>query len=365
MTRILVLLAMGLFASATRAQDVRINIGGGAFTDAAGNRWLADTRQNPTCGGVGAIADASPAEAYTRGCWWTSDAAYEITVDPAKTYRVRLHLAETWAGGFKPGGRLFFVDVTGQPRRGPIDIFAKVGANRALVEEWVGVRPAGGKIRVGFVMGAVDNPAAMALELLAEATPPPQPGREVELRISWSHATANEDGSALTDRAGYRVERAGQEAGPWTTLATVGKDVTTTTQKAPAGRSCVRVVTLAGSGESLPSAAVCVEKPESGPAPVPPADVSVSMRELALVSGASTGTRAVYGRTSQGSRGPRLGDLKVGPIAQLRPPVDRVKCDANDIITAGSLRYARVIDPRVAEPLRGGYVTGCVSYGLQ
>jgi hypothetical protein len=72
------------------------------------------------------------------------------------------------------------------------------------------------------------------------------PGPEVELRISWSHATANDDGSALTDRTGYRVERSEQEAGPWATLATVGKDVTTTTQKAPAGRSCVRVVTLAG-----------------------------------------------------------------------------------------------------------------------
>jgi hypothetical protein len=91
----------------------------------------------------------------------------------------------------------------------------------------------------------------------------------------------------------------------------------------------------------------------------------VSIRELALVSGSETGLRAVFGRTSTGSRGSKLGDLKVGPVAQVRPPVDRVKCDANDVITAGSLRYARVIDPRVGEPLRGGYVTGCVSYGRQ
>jgi hypothetical protein len=192
---------------------------------------------------------------------------------------------------------------------------------------------------------------------------PPPP--EVELRVSWAHATTNDDGSALTDRAGYRVERSAQESGPWATLATVGKDATSATQKAPAGRSCVRVVTLAGSGESLPSAPVCVDRPALGVVPVPPGDVSVSMRELALVSGSETGTRVVFGRTSQGSRGPRLGELKVGPVAQVTPPFDRVKCDARDTISAGTLRYARVIDPRVAEPLRGGYVTGCVSYGRQ
>lgn len=192
---------------------------------------------------------------------------------------------------------------------------------------------------------------------------PPAP--EVELRVTWSHATANDDGSPLTDRTGYRVERAAQEGGPWTSWATTAASATSATGKAPPGRSCVRVVTLAAGRESSPTTPACVEKPALGVVPRPPGDVSVSMRELALVNGAETGLRAVFARTSTGSRGRRLGDLKVGPVAQTSPPFDRVKCDARDAFAVGSLRYSRVIDPRVPQPLQAGYVTGCVSYGLQ
>lgn len=195
------------------------------------------------------------------------------------------------------------------------------------------------------------------------ASGPPTP--EVELRVTWQHATQNTDGSALTDRTGYRVERAAQEAGPWTSWSTTAASATSATGKAPAGRSCVRVVTRAASGESAPSAPQCVEKPAPGVVPQPPPDVGVSMKELALVSGTETGLRAVFARTSTGSRGPRLGDLRVGPIAQTSPPFDRVKCDARDAFAVGSLRYSRVVDPRAPAPLRAGYVTGCVSYGLQ
>lgn len=361
MTRILVMLALGLFALTAHAQDVRINIGGPAFTDAAGNKWLADTRQNPTCGGVGAIAGAAPAEAYTRGCWWTADAAYEVAVDPSKTYRLRLHLSETWTGAYKVGGRLFFVDVTGQPRRGPIDIWAKVGANRALVEEWVGIKPVGGKIRIGFVKGAVDNPAAHAIELIAEAAPAGEAG----LRVTWSHATTNEDGSPLVDRLGYRVERASAEGGPWATWATVAADQTVATGKVPYGRSCVRVTTLGASGESAPTPALCVDKPAPSVVPQPPSGVGATFVELALVSGTASGTRAVFARTSTGSRGSKIGDLTVGPVAQTVPPVNRVKCSPSDAFAVGSLRYSRVVDPRVPASLQAGYVTGCVSYGLQ
>lgn len=191
------------------------------------------------------------------------------------------------------------------------------------------------------------------------------PSAEVELRVTWQHATQNTDGSALTDRTGYRVERATEEAGPWTSWATTPASATSATGKAPAGRSCVRVVTLAGSGESAPSAAQCVEKPAPGGAPRPPTDVGVSMTELALVTGTATGLRAVFARTSSGSRGSKIGDLTVGPVAQTVPPVNRVKCSPSDAFAVGSLRYSRVIDPRVPAPLQAGYVTGCVSYGLQ
>lgn len=198
-----------------------------------------------------------------------------------------------------------------------------------------------------------------------EWRPSGPPAPQVELRVTWSHATANEDGTPLASRTGYRVEWSSQEAGPWTSWATVAAEATSATGKATAGRSCVRVVTLAASGESGPSAVVCAEKPAPGAAPKPPGDVGVSMKELALVSGTETGLRAVFGRTSTGSRGPRLGDLRVGPIAQTSPPFDRVKCDVRDSFVTGSTRYSRIVDSRAPEALQAGYVSGCVSFGLQ
>ena len=192
-----------------------------------------------------------------------------------------------------------------------------------------------------------------------------EPPSEVELAVRWSHATSREDGSPLTDRTGYRVERAGAEAGPWAIWSTTAADATSATGRAPPGRSCLRVTTLAVSAESRPSAPTCVEKLAPGAAPRPPGDVSASGTELALVSGSASGTRAVFARTSSGSRGATIGDLAVGPTSQSSPPFDRVKCSPGDSFVVGATRYSRVVDPRAPEPLRAGYVSGCVSYGRQ
>lgn len=198
----------------------------------------------------------------------------------------------------------------------------------------------------------------------APPEPPPAEGAAV-VRVSWSHATANTDGTALVDRTGYRVERATEEAGPWQLFATTAANATESTGRVPIGRSCFRVSTVAGARESAPSAPQCVTKSGPSVAPLPPSDVSAKLAELSLVTGTESGRRAVYARTSTGSRGPRLGDLAVGPVAQTEPPFDRVKCDARDAFAVGATRYSRVIDPRAPATLRGGYVSGCVSFGRQ
>lgn len=200
-------------------------------------------------------------------------------------------------------------------------------------------------------------------EWRAVAVPPP--AVEVEIRATWSHAVANVDGSPLVGRLGYRIERAAQEAGPWAPWATVAADATSATGKAPAGRSCLRVSTLAPAGESAPSAAACVERLAPGAAPLPPSGVGASATDFALVSGSASGTRAVYARTSAGSRGSKIGDLAVGPSAQSTPAFARVRCSPTDVFVSGNVRYARVIDPRAPEALRAGYVSGCVNYGRQ
>lgn len=83
-------------------------------------------------------------------------------------------------------------------------------------------------------------------------------GPVADLRVTWQHATQNEDGSALVGRTGYRVERATQETGPWSEAGRTESN--TLTFSVPAGRSCVRVFTLASNVESAPTPVVCAEK---------------------------------------------------------------------------------------------------------
>jgi len=366
MTRMLVLLVVGFFASVAWAQDVRVNIGGPAVEQPAGVRWAADTFNLGNVDGGSAnasVTGTSSPQVFKSARWFSAAATYSIPVDAAKTYTVRVHSADTWPGTHKVGARLWTVEVAGV-KRGPIDLFARVGANKAHVEEWRGVKPVNGRVTIALALAGADNPVVSAIEVLAETAPvPPTPAREVELRVSWSHATANDDGTPLLDRTGYRVERAAQEAGPWTSWATT--DATTASGRVPVGRSCVRVTTLTATAESLPSPTLCVEKPADSSVPQPPGGVSATFVELALVSGVASGARAVYARTSTGSRGNKLGDLQVGPVAQTAPPVNRVRCSRTDTLQAGTATLYRVIDTRAPEPLRAGYVAGCVSYGLQ
>lgn len=187
----------------------------------------------------------------------------------------------------------------------------------------------------------------------------------VALRVSWTHATANTDGSPLTDRIGYRVERASVEAGPWASWATTTADATTASGTVPTGRSCIRVATLTPTAQSDPTAPLCVSKDAPSAAPLPPGGVSESLAEAAYVTGATGDMRAVYARTSAASRGAKIGDLRVGPVTQTEPPFNRMKCDARDSFTYGAIRYSRVTDSRAPVALRAGYVSGCVSVGLQ
>ena len=340
--------------------QTRVNIGGPAITDPQGVAWAADTFNlgNSDGGAANAtVAGTNAPQLFKTARWFGGPTTYTFTVDGSKTYTVRTHHADTWPSTQKVGARVWSVEVNGQSR-GPIDLFARVGANKAYIESWSGVAPVNGKISVTFRLGASDNPVVSAIEVIPEES-------MADLRVTWQHATTNEDGSALTDRAGYRIERAAEEAGPWTTAATVGKDINSSTLKVPYGKNCIRVVTLSLTAESAPSAPACATKAPPSVAPRPPGNVGVQYVELALVTGSTTGQRAVFARTSTGSRGSKLGDLLVGPVAQTTPPFDRVKCSPTDAFQFGQARYSRVIDVRAPANLRNGYVSGCVNYGMQ
>lgn len=105
----------------------------------------------------------------------------------------------------------------------------------------------------------------------------------VDLRVEWAHATENTDGSALVGRTGYRVERATVETGPWVVAATT--DTNFLTLKVAYGKSCIRVVTLTATAESVPSVSVCVTKLPPPLVPKAPVNVGAQFTVLQLATG--------------------------------------------------------------------------------
>jgi hypothetical protein len=170
--------------------------------------------------------------------------------------------------------------------------------------------------------------------------------------LSWIPPTKNADGSVLSDLKGFRVEATPDVAGPWSNVWS-GLTITSgATVTAPGESACFRVFAISASAESDPSQVSCSRVDPTRPnAPIVVGDTP---KALSLVSGTSSGTRAVYLRTAKGSRGTKVGDLKVGPV---NGDFERIECDPADNFTYGTTRYSRVTLPL------DGYVSGCYGVG--
>lgn len=181
--------------------------------------------------------------------------------------------------------------------------------------------------------------------------------------ITWTAPTD----TALFPITGYRLETSRQPAGPWTLLVVTPPTQLMVVRDRLQGQECYRAFRLTGlinTPESPPSNVYCVTRLSA--TVLPPAELGVSsLTPLGLVSGTSTGTRAVYSRTATGSRGSRFGTLTVGPTTQTAEPFTRVRCSVTDTFVFGGIRYSRITDTRVAPELTTGYVSGCVNYGPQ
>jgi hypothetical protein len=183
-----------------------------------------------------------------------------------------------------------------------------------------------------------------------KAPAPPSP-ELVAWQVRWMPVTTYEDGKPLTGALTYRLEAAPSPAGPWASVWS--GSVTAASVQYAAGTACWRVFANFGA-ESDPSSSVCASKAPSAP-PSAPIVVGGGPRALALVSGSSTGSRAVYLKSAKGSRGTKVGDLKVGPV---NGDFERIECDPADSYVYGGNRYARVKAPL------DGYVPGCYSVGM-
>lgn len=284
-------LAAFLFLAKANAQ-IRVNVGGPAVTQPAGVVWAADTFNLGTADGGAAAATVKGTDSpqvFKTARWYAANTTYAFTVEEGKTYTVRLHSADTWPNTQKVGARLWSASVNGQAR-GPIDIFARVGANAAHVEQWTGIKPVAGKVSIVLSMGTKDNPLVSAIEILPEAT---------DLKVSWAHVTENTDGTPLVDRTGYRVELASSESGPWVTAATVTTN--SSTLKVGYGKSCIRVVTLTATAESVPSEFACVTKAPPPSVPKAPGNVGAQFTGSTLAIGStiesSASSRSMWTRS--------------------------------------------------------------------
>lgn len=196
---------------------MRVNVGSASpYVDPAGHTWIADTGYNT--GYMEATANAitgtdMPALYQKRRIDRNSGAElkYQLTV-PNGNYEVRLHFAEVWTGAYGVGIRVFDVLMEGAMALDNLDVFAQVGANKALVTA-TPVTVADGKLTIDFIH-VIQNPNISGIEIYpvsagaSETQPPSTPGNlatnnitENGIGLTW---TASTDNVGVT---GYRIYR--------------------------------------------------------------------------------------------------------------------------------------------------------------
>jgi glucose/arabinose dehydrogenase len=195
---------------------LRVNAGGPAYTDAAGNTWSADTGYNtgtaltwPSAGAVGGTGDP---ELFRTERWddlALPELAYSFAV-PNGAYQVKLYFSEGNDQLLAPGRRVFGVQIEGITAFPAIDVFALAGARTALVRT-ASATVTDGVLNIVF-QHQVEDPFVNAIEIIsqssADTTPPTVPGTPVatvagtnRIDLAW---TASTDASGIT---GYVIER--------------------------------------------------------------------------------------------------------------------------------------------------------------
>ena len=82
---------------------------------------------------------------------------------PNASYVVRLHFVEL---SFTASGqRVFNVAINGTSVLSNFDIFAQVGENHALVEQFNATANSSGQIVIAFTQGSADNPSIAGIEI--------------------------------------------------------------------------------------------------------------------------------------------------------------------------------------------------------
>jgi hypothetical protein len=147
---------------------LRVNSGGGKYTDRDGNVWSADSGYNTghiavTSGSISDTAD-DPLFQTQR---WDDASGQELTYSfnvPDGDYEVNLYFAETYSGVFYPNGRVFDVSLEGYIVDHNLDIYREAGKNTAHMRSYL-VTVVDGQLNIKFLHG-IENPSISAIEIL-------------------------------------------------------------------------------------------------------------------------------------------------------------------------------------------------------
>ncbi|OIQ88781.1 amylopullulanase precursor [mine drainage metagenome] len=207
---------LGVITSNLHAQTavVQINAGGGAVSPFAADTDFNTGNQFSSTASINTsgVTNAAPASVY-QSVRWNSSFTYTIPGLTAGTaYTVRLHFCElTWTAS---GQRVFNVAINGTNVLSNFDIFALVGQNHALVEQFTATANSSGQIVISFTQGSADNPEVAGIEVLTQgASAPATPtglqatGGNGSVSLSWGSS------SGATGYNLYRSTTSGGEGG--------------------------------------------------------------------------------------------------------------------------------------------------------
>src|SRR5919197_2210166 len=176
-------------AKAAAATTLRVNNGGGAFTESNGIAWAADYgydggRVSSTNSKIGGTTNGRLYQSYRvdmRG--------YALPVTPSQRYRVRVFLTETY---FKTAGkRVFDISAEGSVVADNVDIYAAAGFNRAYNRTFE-VTATDGVLDLGFT-AVVNLPVVSGIEAVPVTTvdsgydtPPPGGTGGTTAQLAWA-----------------------------------------------------------------------------------------------------------------------------------------------------------------------------------
>jgi hypothetical protein len=142
---------------------IRVNAGGGEYTDPQGNVWSADTgfSGGSSFSVTRAISNTAAQPLYQSERWSSGSLNYNFTV-PNGTYTVTLKFAEIYFTS--PGQRVFHILLNGQTVQSNFDIVAQAGGPDRAVDRSYAISVTGGQVAIQLT-GVVDHPKISAIEI--------------------------------------------------------------------------------------------------------------------------------------------------------------------------------------------------------